>query len=114
MPDGENDLFFADRAIEGMISAGLESQSISGMFDVLRGYGFVAPMPFDRRLSSLVANVYNDMPSWENNGWSPIELTERLTGKKIFRTEDGGMKRPGRNDPCPCGSGRKYKRCCGR
>ena len=22
------------------------------------------------------------------------------------------MGRPGRNDPCPCGSGRKYKRCC--
>lgn len=21
---------------------------------------------------------------------------------------------PGRNDPCPCGSGRKYKKCCGR
>ena len=21
--------------------------------------------------------------------------------------------RPGRNDPCPCGSGRKYKQCCG-
>ena len=20
---------------------------------------------------------------------------------------------PGRNDPCPCGSGRKFKRCCG-
>jgi uncharacterized protein len=27
----------------------------------------------------------------------------------------GPVKRPkvGRNDPCPCGSGRKYKRCCG-
>jgi SEC-C motif len=23
------------------------------------------------------------------------------------------MPRPGRNDPCPCGSGRKTKRCCG-
>ncbi|MFQ5600072.1 MAG: SEC-C metal-binding domain-containing protein [Candidatus Krumholzibacteriia bacterium] len=23
-------------------------------------------------------------------------------------------KRPGRNAPCPCGSGRKYKRCCGK
>lgn len=23
------------------------------------------------------------------------------------------MHKPGRNDPCPCGSGRKYKRCCG-
>ncbi len=22
------------------------------------------------------------------------------------------MKKPGRNDPCPCGSGKKYKRCC--
>lgn len=23
-------------------------------------------------------------------------------------------KRVGRNDPCPCGSGKKYKKCCGR
>jgi len=21
-------------------------------------------------------------------------------------------KEPGRNDPCPCGSGKKYKKCC--
>jgi uncharacterized protein YecA (UPF0149 family) len=25
----------------------------------------------------------------------------------------GGGK-VGRNDPCPCGSGKKYKKCCGR
>jgi uncharacterized protein len=25
-----------------------------------------------------------------------------------------GKKQIGRNDPCPCGSGRKYKQCCGR
>ncbi len=23
-------------------------------------------------------------------------------------------KRPGRNEPCPCGSGKKYKHCCGK
>ena len=23
-------------------------------------------------------------------------------------------KKPGRNDPCPCGSGLKYKKCCGK
>lgn len=23
-------------------------------------------------------------------------------------------RRAGRNDPCPCGSGRKFKKCCGR
>jgi SWIM/SEC-C metal-binding protein len=22
-------------------------------------------------------------------------------------------KKPGRNDPCHCGSGKKYKKCCG-
>ena len=22
--------------------------------------------------------------------------------------------KPGRNDPCPCGSGKKFKQCCGR
>jgi len=24
------------------------------------------------------------------------------------------VKEPGRNDPCPCGSGKKYKKCCGK
>ncbi|MGB4418274.1 MAG: SEC-C metal-binding domain-containing protein [Bacillota bacterium] len=23
------------------------------------------------------------------------------------------VKKVGRNDPCPCGSGKKYKKCCG-
>ena len=23
-------------------------------------------------------------------------------------------KQVGRNDPCPCGSGKKYKKCCGK
>jgi len=23
-------------------------------------------------------------------------------------------KKVGRNDPCPCGSGKKYKKCCGK
>ncbi len=26
---------------------------------------------------------------------------------------ESAPKRPGRNDPCPCGSGKKYKKCCG-
>ena len=32
--------------------------------------------------------------------------------KKKPVTKDG--KKIGRNDPCPCGSGKKYKNCCGR
>lgn len=25
-----------------------------------------------------------------------------------------GEQAPGRNDPCPCGSGKKFKKCCGK
>ena len=32
---------------------------------------------------------------------------------KARRQPPGGKPKPGRNDPCPWGSGRKYKRCCG-
>src|SRR5574340_1064948 len=31
--------------------------------------------------------------------------------RKIHNTKGKNMK-PGRNDPCPCGSGKKYKQCC--
>jgi len=27
---------------------------------------------------------------------------------------DGVKPQSGRNDSCPCGSGKKYKKCCGR
>ena len=27
---------------------------------------------------------------------------------------EGAVVKPGRNEPCPCGSGKKFKKCCGR
>jgi preprotein translocase subunit SecA len=30
------------------------------------------------------------------------------------RVEGKAKKTVGRNDPCPCGSGKKYKKCCGK
>ncbi len=32
----------------------------------------------------------------------------------LKKTPQKAVKKPGRNDPCPCGSGKKYKKCCGR
>lgn len=43
------------------------------------------------------------------NGWSPDTLHELLSTPAV-RTKP----HVGRNDPCPCGSGLKYKKCCGR
>lgn len=38
------------------------------------------------------------------------EEYSRNSDGTIVRTEE----KVGRNDPCPCGSGKKYKKCCGR
>lgn len=44
----------------------------------------------------------------QNLVFSSGDDTERK--KPVRRTQ----KKIGRNDPCPCGSGKKYKKCCGR
>lgn len=42
-------------------------------------------------------------------------LVERQTSKNLRKHTAGvGQKKTGRNDPCPCGSGKKYKKCCGK
>ena len=37
-----------------------------------------------------------------------------VDGEMVKREPDRVEPRPGRNDACPCGSGKKYKKCCGR
>ncbi|HEM46049.1 MAG TPA: hypothetical protein ENO23_03290, partial [Alphaproteobacteria bacterium] len=37
----------------------------------------------------------------------------RMHGEKLVKTIKREGQKVGRNDPCPCGSGKKYKKCCG-
>jgi uncharacterized protein YecA (UPF0149 family) len=41
------------------------------------------------------------------NGQSPELLMEQLRAEKAR-----ALPKAGRNDLCPCGSGRKFKKCC--
>ena len=41
-------------------------------------------------------------------------MTENLGGDGTVKKQPRKVKKIGRNDPCPCGSGKKYKHCCGR
>lgn len=45
----------------------------------------------------------------ESDGWKFAD--GELVGEKPVVREEPKV---GRNDPCPCGSGKKYKKCCGR
>ena len=64
---------------------------------------------------------------YRSGGSAEIEHHERATFKRWegrWYYLDGDLVRPrpvvrsgpkvGRNDPCPCESGRKYKKCCGK
>ena len=49
--------------------------------------------------------------------WDDVLSTEaRIEIVKEFKRSRTVVKEkePGRNDPCPCGSGKKYKKCCGK
>ena len=56
------------------------------------------------------ANIQR-VPMPGNLSMRPQDFTPDPTGKQapFVRTK---KKEPGRNDPCPCGSGKKYKDCC--
>ena len=60
----------------------------------------------------VVTEVYNNTRLFENNGFTPAEL------RKVYEDENSNEfvihrpKKIGRNDPCPCGSGKKFKKCC--
>ncbi len=45
----------------------------------------------------------------QSYSYSAPDQEEKKPGKTVVRKD----KKVGRNDPCPCGSGKKYKKCCG-
>ena len=114
VPDGQDDYTFADRVVEEIVLGSIESGSLHEVFSYALGMGLEHCSADQERLTLLITNVFNSMPSWENNGWSPKELYEQVTGRKMFYNEDGTVMKVGADDPCPCGSGKKYRDCCGR
>jgi uncharacterized protein len=46
-------------------------------------------------------------------GYAELGLTIQRTILEAELQETPTREKTGRNDPCPCGSGRKYKKCCG-
>ncbi len=42
------------------------------------------------------------------------KITTNDSEDKVEKKKPKKTKKVGRNDPCPCGSGKKYKQCCGK
>lgn len=91
----------------------------------LRAYGQQDPVQaytvegFDM-FNELVRNIKEDTVRFIYNiNTSNIPKREKVA-EPVTTNQEEGVRKPvvkenkiGRNDPCPCGSGKKYKKCCG-
>jgi len=119
VPDSQDDYFYADSVIEDLIDymtlgAMNGSSSVNDWLSILEDHDYKPNEAHLKRVIDLLMSMHNSLPTWMNNGWAPNELVDIKYGRKSFYNEDGSRLKVGRNDPCPCGSGKKYKNCCGR
>ena len=74
-------------------------------------------LAFDKE--KLYKNMVDAKADWLYNlpQWNEIFSEEKQKELYLEQKKSGTVVKPqkiGRNDPCPCGSGKKYKYCCGR
>lgn len=97
--DGINESLKEENPIETMD----EDTQVSLAFDKEKLY---------KNMVAAKADWLYELPQWKD-----IYTEEEL--KKLYKEQKESTtirkeKKIGRNDPCPCGSGKKYKKCCGR
>ncbi len=94
---------------------------------MLRGYGQVNPLQaytmegFDL-FENLLDNIDSNIAAFllKANIEQNVERKQTIKGvandgkEKVKQTPKKAEKKVGRNDSCPCGSGKKYKNCCGK
>lgn len=109
--EDELDSFLVD--IVNMIN---NMYSINDIIKMLEEHFEIVDFEQMHTISILVMEINNNTKMWILKGNSPNDLfgsqdlSSAGSGSTIVRTR----RKIGRNEPCPCGSGKKYKRCCGR
>jgi preprotein translocase subunit SecA len=93
-----------------------------GNSDPLVEYKFEAYNMFEEMITSVHEDVVRYLFKLRLvQEQQPAAPTMRVRQVVENRGDDEAVAQPvrvkqtiGRNDPCPCGSGKKYKRCCGK
>ncbi len=93
----------------------------------LRGYAQSNPLQvyalegfdlFDNMMANISAEISNFLLNAEvrqNIEREEVKNIKTNDGKEGIKSKPKKAdKKVGRNDPCPCGSGKKYKQCCGK
>jgi len=92
----------------------------------LRAYGQEDPvMAYQNEgfemFNGMIHNIWEDTVKFLYRVSNPEKIKRKKVAEPVMAGNTEGNrpvvrkdKKIGRNDPCPCGSGKKYKKCCGR
>jgi preprotein translocase subunit SecA len=75
----------------------------------LRAYGQREPLVEYKKEGN---RIFRDFFENLNSNFSKMIMSLKIEKEEIPKKTQVISKKPGRNDPCPCGSGKKYKKCC--
>ena len=106
-------LDYAPRKLDFTAEAAKEIPAVlSSFFEFLEANGYV-------KNSGQLVNVVKEnsrqlLKSLPTTKTTTKQSTEKVPAKKKTALERTPVIKAGRNDPCPCGSGMKYKKCCGK
>lgn len=106
---------FALRSFRGTL------EGLEGDMDPVDLSGQPVPPDFQTNVRELTASMLKQnfsIPRWDLNGHSVVSLTDQMFSPdernklRAMLATPLTPPRPGRNEPCHCGSGKKYKNCC--
>ena len=72
----------------------------------------IGPKEDDHGLLSGRRSILLSLPAGAAGG--SLSESRAKRGDRIVGTDTELLEKLGRNDPCPCGSGRRFRRCCRR
>lgn len=113
LQDAELEPDLADEVLSELHFAIVLEAKPQQLLNILRDYEVPLPGGHMQIVLDILFGMSNTTRLWSNNGLTPNELFERYERQHLRKLPSKAVK-IGRNDPCPCGSGKKYKRCCGR
>ena len=69
----------------------------------------------DEQLNAITATAHDKIADWvrDLSDWRLANSTRGRSFGTAPNLLSPAAAKVGRNDPCPCGSGKKYKKCCG-
>lgn len=113
LQDAELEPDLADEVLSELHFAIVLEAKPQQLLNILRDYEVPLPGGHMQIVLDILSGMSNTTRLWSNNGFTPNELFERYERQHLRKLSTKAAK-VGRNDLCPCGSGKKYKRCCGR